>query len=241
LHPLSLEDWGLNRADRLGPRADEPVRAVVQRLATLFGVEDNFDIYLARAGVSLVEVEATLPASLLVPALLLSSVPRREAVLQIARALARLRAGSYLATRLSARELGVVLAGSLRSRYPDYGRGLGSEDSLVEMERQVSRLLPRRHRRAFDKAVIGVAEAGPLDVSRWRQAMTHTAHRASLVATGDVLGCLEHIIRSDRRLAAAATTPPGDMLELARSTPEVIEAVTFVLSDEYVMLRNQVA
>jgi hypothetical protein len=175
-----------------------------------------------------------------VPVSLLGSFPRREAYLQIARAMARLRAGSYLATRLSARELGVVLAGSLRSRYPDYGRGLGSEEALVEMEQRVARLLPRRHRRAFDRAVVGVAEAGPLDVSRWRQAMTHTAHRAALVATGDVLGCLEHVIRSDRRLAAAATSGSGDIVDVARATPEMVEAVAFVLSDEYVMLRTQV-
>src|SRR5437762_3093205 len=162
-------------------------------------------------------------------------------MLQLARALARLRAGSYLATRLSARELGVVLAGSLRSRYTDYGRGLGSEESLVDMEQRVARLLPRRHRRAFDRAVVGVAEAGPLDVSRWRQAMTHTAHRAAIVATGDVLGCLEHIIRTDRRLSAAANNASGDIVDVARATPEFAELVAFVLGDEYVMLRNQVS
>lgn len=240
LHPLNLEEWGVTRADRVGPRADDPVRAMVQRLATLFGIEEAFDVYLPRAGISQVEVEATFPASLLVPASLLGSVPRRESMLQLARALARLRAGSYLAARLSARELGIVLAGSLRSRYSDYGRGLGSEDALVDMEQKVARWLPRRHRRAFDRAVVGVAEAGPLDVSRWRQAMIHTAHRASVVATGDVLGCLEQIIRSDRRLAAAASNP-NDLVDVGRTTPELIELVSFVLSDEYVMLRTQVS
>ena|GEM_PF-1735984 len=240
LHPLNLEEWGVTRADRLGPRADDPVRAMVQRLATLFGIEEAFDVYLPRAGINQVEVEATFPASLLVPASLLGSVPRRESMLQLSRALARLRAGSYLATRLSARELGIVLAGSLRSRYSDYGRGLGSEEALVDMEQKVARWLPRRHRRAFDRAVVGVAEAGPLDVSRWRQAMSHTAHRASVVATGDVLGCLEQIIRSDRRLAAAASSP-NDLVDVARTTPELVEIVTFVLSDEYVMLRTQVS
>jgi len=240
LHPLSLEEWGVTRADRLAPRADDPVRAMVQRLSTLFGIEEAFDVFLPRAGINQVEVEATFPASLLVPAALVGSVPRRESMLQLSRALARLRAGSYLATRLSARELGIVLAGSLRSRYSDYGRGLGSEDALVETEQKVARWLPRRHRRAFDRAVVGVAEAGPLDVSRWRQAMIHTAHRASVVATGDVLGCLEHIIRSDRRLAAAASNP-NDLVDLARTTPELLEVVSFVLSDEYVMLRTQVS
>jgi tetratricopeptide (TPR) repeat protein len=240
LHPINLEEWGVTRADRVGPRADDPVRALVQRLATLFGIEETFDVYLARAGVNQVEIEATFPASLLVPATLLPSMPRRESMLQLARAMARLRAGSYLATRLSARELGVVLAGSLRSRYSDYGRGLGSEEALVDMEQKVARWLPRRHRRAFDRAVVGVAEAGPLDVSRWRQAMIHTAHRASVVATGDVLGCLEQIVRSERRLAAVASNPT-ELVEVARNTPELVELVSFVLGDEYVMLRNQVA
>jgi len=70
--------------------------------------------------------------------------------------------------------------------------------------------------------------------------MIHTAHRASVVATGDVLGCLEHIIRSDRRLAAAASNP-NDLVDVARTTPELLEVVSFVLSDEYVMLRTQVS
>ena len=79
-----------------------------------------------------------------------------------------MRGGGYLAGRLSARELGIVLAASLRSRYPDYGRGLASEEVLADMAQRTLRYLPRRHRRGFDQAVVGVAEAGPLDVNRWR-------------------------------------------------------------------------
>src|SRR5204862_1426261 len=51
LHPINLEEWGVTRADRLGARADDPVRAMIQRLAALFGIEEAFDVYLARAGV----------------------------------------------------------------------------------------------------------------------------------------------------------------------------------------------
>ena len=204
LHPVSLDDWGVGRADRVGPRSDDPVRPIVQRLTSLFGVEETFDVYLARSGFAQVEAEATFPASLIVPAALMTTAPRREVVLQLARQIGRLRSGSYLAARLSARELGIVLAAALRSRYPDYGRGLASEESLADMAQKVARHLPRRHRRAFERAVVGVAEAGPLDVNRWRLGMIHTAHRASLIVTGDILGCLEHVIRSDRRLTAAA-------------------------------------
>jgi hypothetical protein len=217
------------------------LRALISRLSALFGTEESFDVYLARAGVGQVEVEATFPASLIVPALLMTSVPRREAVLQLARQIGRLRGGSYLAIRLSARELGIVLAASLRSRYPDYGRGLASEEILADMAQKTMRFLPRRHRRVFDQAVLGVAEAGALDVNRWRLGMAHTAHRASLVATGDVLGCLESLIRSDRRAAAAAAVSPADLIDVARGFPELVEIVTFVLGDEYGMLRAQVS
>ncbi len=241
LHPVTLDDWGVTRADKLGQRSDDPLRPLISRLSALFGVEESFDVYLARAGVGQVEVEATFPASLIVPALLMTSVPRREAVLQLARQIGRLRGGSYLAIRLSARELGIVLAAALRSRYPDYGRGLASEEVLADMAQKTMRFLPRRHRRVFDQAVLGVAEAGALDVNRWRLGMAHTAHRASLVATGDVLGCLESLIRSDRRAAAAAAVSPADLMDVARGFPEFVEIVTFVLGDEYGMLRAQVS
>ena len=71
--------------------------------------------------------------------------------------------------------------------------------------------------------------------------MIHTAHRASLIVTGDVLGCLEQVIRSDRRLTAAAAVSPVDLLEAARGTPELVEAVAFVLGDDYMALRAQIA
>jgi len=240
LHPVNLEEWGVSRSDKLGQRSGDPLWPLIQRVSALFGVEEPFDVYLVPAGIKQVEIEATFPASLLVPAHLMTSVPRREMVLQLARQIGRLRAGSYLASRLSARELGIVLAGSLRSRFPDYGRGLASEEILADATQKTMRFLPRRHRRAFERAVVGVAEAGPLDVNRWRMGMIHTGHRASLVATGDVLGCLELVIRSDRRLTTAAAVSSAELIEAARVFPEMTEAVAFVLGDEYAALRAQV-
>ena len=241
IHPINIEEWGVTRADRLPQRTDEPLRPLVARLSALFGIEDHFDVFMVRTGVSQVEIEATFPASLLVPITLMTTVPRRELVLQLARALGRLRAGSYLAARLSARELGIVLAGSLRSRYADYGRGLAPEETLNDVAQKVSKLIPRRHRRAFDRGVVGVAEAGPLDVNRWRQGMIHTAHRTAVVASGDVLGALDQIIRSERRLSAAAAVSSSELLEAARTLPEFTELVAFALSDDFANLRRQIS
>jgi tetratricopeptide (TPR) repeat protein len=238
IHPVNIEEWGVNRADRLAQRADDPVRAIVQRLTVLFGIEDHFDVFTVRAGANQVEVEGTFPASLLIPVTLVTSAPRRELVLQIARALGRLRAGSYLAARLSARELGIILAASMRSRYADYGRGLATEEVLNDLAQKIARQVPRRHRRAFDRGVLGVAEAGPLDVNRWRLGMTYTASRASVFGSGDVLGGLENVIRSDRRLASAAAVSPNELLDIARGFPEIVELVAFVLDDAFIALRG---
>ena len=70
--------------------------------------------------------------------------------------------------------------------------------------------------------------------------MIHTAHRASLVASGDVLGCLEYIIRADRRLRPPRAVSPAELTGSGAELPELLEAVTFVLSDEYASLRAQV-
>lgn len=240
LHPFAVEDWGVSRADRIGTRSDEPIRGLVQRMAEVFGLEEPYEIYLARTGVPQIEIEATFPPSLIVPATLVGTVPRQELFLQVGRQLGRLRSGTYAATRLSARDLGAVLAAAMRTRFVDYGRGLAPEEVLSDFAQKIGRLVPRRHRRSFERAVLGVAEAGPLDVERWRQGMVHTAHRASLVASGDLLGSLEFIIRSDRRLAAASTSP-AELVEAARATPEVVELISFAFSDDYASLASRLA
>ena len=58
------------------------------------------------------------------------------------------------------------------------------------------------------------ATAAMFDGDRWRAGLLHTGHRAALVASGDVLGAFEHIVRDDRdsparrRAGARSCWPP---------------------------------
>ena len=79
-------------------------------------------------------------------------------------------------------------------------------------------------------------EAGPysqkFEADRWRRGLLHTGHRAALVASGDVLGAFEQIVRDDRELAGAASRGGESLLAAARDNAEIVEMINFALSDE---------
>ncbi|HVR03295.1 MAG TPA: tetratricopeptide repeat protein [Polyangia bacterium] len=238
LYAMSLEDWGVTKADRLGPRSEEPMLPIISRVAALLGLTEGFDIYLARTGTTQVEVEASQPPAVLVPTTL-AAMPRQEAYLQLGRQLGRIRAATHAALRVPLKDLGLLIAAGVRTVYPDYGRGALPEDKLNDVSQKIARALPRRHRRAFEQAALSFRDGGVFDSDRWRAALLHTGHRASIVASGDVLGAFDHIARLDRRLAAAIVQSPEELLRAASANIEVIELVNFALGEELATLNRR--
>jgi tetratricopeptide (TPR) repeat protein len=239
LYSVNIEDWGVSKADRLGPRSEDPIRPLVQRVATALGIDQQFDIYLARTGATEVEIDATQPPALLVPPTLLA-LPRQEAFLQLGRQLGRLRARTHVANRVDAQELPLLVAAGVRLMFPDYGRGAAPEDKLNELAQKIARVLPRRQRRGFEQAVLSFREGGVFDSERWRIGLSHTGYRAALVISGDVLGAFETIVRQDRRLAAVAALDPEELLKGARASAEIVEMINFALSEELATLRGRI-
>jgi tetratricopeptide (TPR) repeat protein len=238
LYSMSLEDWGVTKADRLGPRSEDPVRPIVSRVATLLGLAEGFEIYLARTGTTQVEVEASQPPAILVPPTL-AAMPRQEAYLQLGRQLGRIRAATHAALRVPLKDLGLLIAAGVRTVYPDYGRGALPEDKLNDVSQKIARALPRRHRRAFEQAALSFRDGGVFDSDRWRAALLHTGHRASIVASGDVVGSFDYIARLDRRLSAALVQAPEELRAAAAGNIEVIEMINFALSEELATLNRR--
>ncbi|HVZ72626.1 MAG TPA: tetratricopeptide repeat protein, partial [Polyangia bacterium] len=239
LYELSLEDWGVTKADRIGARAEDPVRPLIVRVATLLGLgADTFEIYAARTGTTQVEIEASQPPALLVPPGL-SALPRQEATLQLGRQLGRLRASTHVALRVPPKDLGLIIAAGVRTVFPDYGRGALPEDKLNDVSQKIARALPRRHRRAFEQAALSFRDGGVFDSDKWRAALLHTGHRASIVAAGDVLGAFEHIVRQDRRLTAAAVQSPEDLQRAAAANAEITEMINFALGADFAALNRR--
>jgi tetratricopeptide (TPR) repeat protein len=238
LYVVNIEEWGVTKADRLGPRSEDPIRIVVQRVAAVLGISEPFDIYIVRTGAPQVQIESTQPPALLVPATLLG-LPRQEILLQLGRQLGRLRAGTYPAARIPPKDLGLLVAAGVRTMFPDYGRGALPEDKLNDLSQKIARALPRRHRRAFEQAALSFRDGGVFDADRWRAGLSHTAYRAAILISGDVLGAFERIARGDRRLGAAGSTSTDELLKAARANPEVVEMVNFSLGDELAELQRR--
>ena len=236
LYSMSLDDWGVTKADRVGPRSDDPVRALVSRVAALLGLGEGFEIYLVRTGTTQVEIEASSqPPAVLVPLTLLA-LPRQEAFLQLGRQLGRVRAATYVALRVPRKDLGLLIAAGVRTVFPDYGRGALPEDRLNDVSQKIARALPRRHRRVFEQAALSFKDGGVFDSDRWRSSLLHTGHRASIVASGDVLGAFEHIARDDRRLSAAALQTPEELAQAAAANVEITEMINFALGEDLAAL-----
>ncbi|HVR61656.1 MAG TPA: hypothetical protein VMU50_07135 [Polyangia bacterium] len=235
LYGASVEDWGLTKADRMGPRADDPVRGAVASVASALGLGEAFEIYLGHNSVTQVEIDATLPPALLMPPNA-GSFPRQELAGQLGHKLGRLRAGTHVAARIPVKELGMVIVAGVRTVYPDYGRGALPEERLTDVSQKIARALPRKHRRAFDQAALSFRDGGVFDSDRWRAGLAHTGQRAAMLIAGDVIGAFEQIARVDRNLAAAAAHGPDELLAAARANVEVVELVNFALSDELAAL-----
>jgi len=231
LYGLALEDWGVTKQDRLAARSDDPVRALITRVATLLSVDEAFDVYTARSVATRVEIEAGPPTALLVPANLLSQ-PLQEACRQIGRQLGHLRAGTHGVSRIPSKDLGLLVVAGVRTVYPDYGRGVLPEEQLNDVAQKIARMLPRRQRRAFEQAAVSFRDGGMFEAEKWRVGLLHTGHRAGLVASGDVLGAFEQIVRDDRDLAGAASRGGEGLLAAARDKAEIVEMINFAVSDD---------
>ena len=238
LYGLALEDWGVTKQDRLAARSDDPVRALIGRIASLLGVEETFDVYLARAVATRVEIEAGPPPALLVPAAVLSQ-PLQEACSQLGRQLGHLRAGTHGITRIPGKDLGLLVVAGVRTVYPDYGRGVLPEEQLNDVAQKIARLLPRRQRRAFEQAARVVPRRRR--VRRRALARRPAAHGPPRGAAG--VGRRAGGVRADRARRPAPrgrrAVRPTSCSSAARANPEVVEMINFAVSDELAAINRR--
>ena len=239
LYGLALEDWGVTKQDRLTARSDDPIRGLVGRVATLLGVEDTFDVYLARSVATRVEIEAGPPPALLVPANLLSQ-PLQDACWQIGRQLGHLRAGTYGIARIPGKDLGLLVVAGVRTVYPDYGRGVLPEEQLNDVAPE-----DRAHAAAAPAACV---RAGRAVVPRRRDVRGGTlARRASctprIARRWSRPGtCWAPSSRSCGRIVSWRARRPvavrGCWLRRAR-TSLIVEMINFAVSDELAALNRR--
>src|SRR6185369_15648157 len=96
--PPELERWGLNPREKISPKSGHPLRALAERVATVFGVE-GFDLYVHRSSAGSVQVPASV-----------AGLAEAGIVFALSRAFASHARGLAPLERLKSSELRLLLA-----------------------------------------------------------------------------------------------------------------------------------
>ncbi|HET9930496.1 MAG TPA: tetratricopeptide repeat protein [Polyangiaceae bacterium] len=183
--PPDLERFGVSARDRLSSKSNHPLRALTERIASIFGLAD-YELYLYRGQQGGgIEIELTDPVSILVPAQI-AGLSESEQTFALARVLATASLGLSPIDRLPVASISALLAAAARLVEPNYGAGQFDEESLASLARRVSRSLPWLGRGPIEDAARAYTAATRLETSEWVLAVKLTAGRAAILLADEL-------------------------------------------------------
>lgn len=218
VHPPDLERWGVSQRERISSKSGHPLRALAERVASVFGIE-SFDLYVHRAAGSMVQLELTDPVSLLVPASA-TGLGEPAAVFAIGRAFASVVRGVAPIERLSADDLRLLLGGAARIADASFGSDSADDELLASMQRRVQRAMPWLGRGAIEEAARDYAAAPRTDIAEWLVRARMTSCRAALIVCDDIVAAVDVLRRGEAELGA-----PGNARRL------MADALSFWVND----------
>ena len=231
IHPPELERFGVSTRDRISAKSGHPLRALADRVANLFGVEE-FDLYLYRAPGGTIDVEFSDPVSVLVPSGF-AQLSEGEQVFLLARVMANISRSLHAIDKLSADALAVLLAAAARTVDSSFAAGLADEEFLNNHARRVSRSLPWLGRGAVEEAARAYIAAPRLDPVEWLFRARLGAQRAALIVADDLPGSIGLLRRTEGDLSAL--TGPT----LAQGMRAVHDLLRFWVSDSALAARRK--
>jgi tetratricopeptide (TPR) repeat protein len=231
VHAPELERYGVSSRDKISGKSGHPLRALSDRVASVFGVED-YDLYLHRAHAGALEVEFTDPVSVMVPSHF-AKLGEGQQVFLLSRIMANISRNLHAVDRLSPDAVGVLLAAAARTVDPGFGSGLADEDFLNSHARRVTRSLPWLGRGAVEDAARNYAASPRLDAGEWVFRVRLTAARAALIVGDDLPGSITLVRQSEGDLAGL--TGPA----LAQGMRAVHDLLRFWVSDAALALRRR--
>lgn len=147
----------------------------------------------------------------------------------VARAAARLRSRSALASRLDPRALGELMAAVVHPVAPDY-EGLGHPSA--EQVKAVARALPRKLKKIAEGPSRVIARSGTIDVAAWQASLAASADRVGLLLSADVPAALRIVLGECASARGAAEV--GSALGHSRFS----QLALFAISEEHLALRQ---
>lgn len=231
VYVADFESYGLVARDRIGARSGHPLRALSDRVAAAFGLEE-YDLYVHQAHQGAVEVEFADPPAIMMPAHL-TRLPESQQVFVLARVMLSLVRGVSPIDKLAPQQVMALVTAAARNVEPSFGSGQGDDEYLESLGRRIYKALPRRGRRPLEEAAARYISAAKPDFAEWAQRARMTATRGALVVCDDIGGAVQLLRRTegDRSgIEGGALRRGQDILE---------DAMRFVVSEEYVSARKR--
>lgn len=224
IYPPELHAFGIDERD---PRASEPhpnVRALANRIASIF-VVDDFSLHTHRLQNKsvVVEIGETQPM-VLVPARL-HELPLPQQTFLLARALGAIACGLESVWKLTPREIEILVAATVRTVDRSYGTGLTSEDLLNEQCKRIGKALARKDRKLLDQVVARYPNESTTNFGAWVRATQLSMSRAAALVSGD-LPTVVNQLRSEQ------PTPATQVADVVRSSEAIADVMRFWVSEE---------
>lgn len=228
VRPGDLARWGISGRDKLVVRPDG-VRALVDRIAAIFGVED-FDAYTHGVADRGVFVENLSRPALLVPAWLAEASVGEQAF-AITQAIVNIARGTFTIDLFVPRELEILLVAAARSQVPGFGDKVAANDVLDDHARTITKAVGRKRRRAFEIAAGAYATGRHPDTSTFVHWIRQSARRIALVVADDLPAAVAATARQE------VLTKTG--IAAVRASPVIADLLKLWSSRHAMLLRHQ--
>ncbi|HET6584451.1 MAG TPA: tetratricopeptide repeat protein, partial [Nannocystaceae bacterium] len=231
IRPPDLARWGVSGKDKLPQRPDVPLRALVDRIAGMFGIED-YDVYQHAQRDRAVFVENTPRPSILVPNWL-AELPASAQAFLMTQAIVDLSRGLHTIELFTVRELEILLAAGARVHVAGFGDRVAAADVLDDHQRAIGKAISRKRRRAHEISASAYANQRGPDTATFVQWVRQSARRIALVVADDLPTCIAVVTRGENLLGKVG-------IAAVRGSPIVADLVRVWVSRPAFALRQTV-
>jgi tetratricopeptide (TPR) repeat protein len=244
LYRADLKPYQVSRADRL-PRAAHPIREIANGIAQALRLGE-FDIYVSNAVPGALALENTDPPVIILGQNLVTKATHEELRFALGRTLKLLQLHMALPSRLSPKELGLLVSGVVRQFVPDFAPAAYEESQVIAEAGRVGKAIPRKLQQELMPFALECA--GAIDWEQLVMDIVHVGNRAGLLLAGSVAAALATLRRAagheDLQGAGSAGSAglaptPEAFARACRGNRQIEELLRFAVSNEYLELRRQ--
>jgi len=229
--PGVLDTLGVTERDKLAP-TDSRLQYLTKVLEPL-GMP-KVSIYLWRGGGFGYRTELLGSPAILMGSTLATDATDRQRAFLIARAAELYRTGHTLAEKLSAPELGGVVAGLCLAVEPESSPAGGSVETPVWANTIAAPMTEAIRGRSKPKVQSYLSSYGEVDFSRWRWGSILTAGRIAMLVSCDV----EEAVGAILRLRGMDDLADDQRAAVIQESPEAMDLMRFACSEDFFKLRQ---